>query len=428
MKTLGVVVALVAAQAGAQPKSLQEFLANADEQNVDRRLSLEQRQRSEAEFRAAWTALFPSLTASATWTHNQFEAVANFPNPATGMVNKLVIVPQDQLDAVLRLDVPLIDTTRWFRALAANTASLSATEREQLTRDLVKRQVVGAWYGYAAALAVRESARRSVGVAEAQLKLIDIRAGAGAATELEQMRAKAEVARTKQTVADVESLVATTRRTLQTVSFLEPPAEVALPNDDLHPEPPVASFEDRAGELPAVKAADRDAEAAGRLATASRLALVPIVSGQFTQRFTNATGFQNQSAVYNAGIGLQWRVDVPTFMNMQVQSQAESMAKLAAEKARLQARDQVFQDWNRLETARQKAELVIAQVAAAQRASQVAKDRYAVGVATQVDVIQAERDVFGAEVAQIQARTELATARAGLRLSAGLPLFPDEAR
>jgi outer membrane protein TolC len=45
-----------------------------------------------------------------------------------------------------------------------------------------------------------------------------------------------------------------------------------------------------------------------------------------------------------------------------------------------------------------------------------------------VDVIQAERDVFSAEVAQIQARTELATARAALRLSAGLPVFDEGAR
>lgn len=428
MRALSVVLVVAASQAVAQPKTLKEFLASADEQNVDRRISLEQRQRAEAEFRAAWTGLLPSLSASATWTHNQFEAVANFPNPATGMVSKLVIVPQDQLDAVLRVDVPLIDTGRWFRALASNTAQQSAAEREQLSRDLVKRQVVGAYYGYAAALAVRESARKSVGVAEAQLKLIDIRAGAGAATELEQMRAKAELARNRQVVADVESLVATTRRTLHTVSFLEPPSDVPLPTDDLHPEAPASTFEERIAELPTVKAADRDAEAAGKLATASRLALVPIVNGQFTQRFTNATGFQNQSAVYNAGIGLQWRLDVPTFQNMQVQASAEATAKLAAERARLTARDQVFQDWNRLEAARQKADLVQAQVAAAQRASQVAKDRYAVGVATQVDVIQAERDVFSAEVAQIQARTELATARAGLRLSAGLPLFSDEQR
>ncbi|MDP1921252.1 MAG: TolC family protein [Myxococcales bacterium] len=428
MKTAAVMMVVMASVAVAQPKTLKEFLASADEQNIDRRISLEQRQRAEAEFRAAWTSLLPSLSASATWTHNQFEAVANFPNPATGVVTKLIIAPQDQFDGVLRVDVPLIDTTRWFRALATNTAQQSAAEREQLTRDLVKRQVVGAYYGYAAALAVRESAKKSVGVAETQLKFIDVRVGAGAATELEQLRARAELARNRQVVADVESLVATSRRTLQTVSFLEPPAEVGLPVDDLHAEAAPATFEERVPELPTVKAAELDAEAAGKLATASRLALVPVVAGQFTQRFTNATGFQNQSAVYNAGIGLQWRLDVPTFQNMSVQSSAESTAKLAAERTRLQARDAIFQDWNRLEAARQKADLVVAQVTAAQRASQVAKDRYAVGAATQVDVIQAERDVFSAEVSQIQARTELATARASLRLSAGMPLFADEQR
>ncbi|MBE2251454.1 MAG: TolC family protein [Myxococcus sp.] len=428
MRTMTWVVLVAASQAVAQPKTLKDFLASADEQNLERRISLEQRQRAEAEFRAAWSGLLPSLSASATWTHNQFEAVANFPNPATGAVTKLIILPADQFDAVVRLDVPLIDTTRWFRALAADTAQTSAAEREQLTRDLVRRQVVGAYYGYAAALAVRASAKKSVGVAEAQLKFIDVRVGAGSATELEQLRARAEVARNRQTLADVESLVATTRRTLRTVSFLEPPVEVAMPTDDLHAEGTAESFEARVAELPTVKAADLDAAAADKLATASRLALVPIVSGQFTQRFTNATGFQNQSAVYNAGIGLQWRLDVPTFQNMSVQASAASTAKLAAERSRLQVRDQIFQDWNRLEAARQKAELVQAQVAAAERAAQVARDRYAVGAATQVDVIQSERDLFGAEVAQIQARTELGTARASLRLSAGLPLFPEEPR
>ena len=422
MKTLCIALVALAAPALAQPKTLKEFLAEADEQNVDRRVSLEQRQRAEAEFRAAWTGLLPTLSASATWTHNQFEAIANFPNPQTGEVSRLVIVPQDQFDGALRLDVPLIDTSRWFRALATNTAQQSAAEREQLTRDLVKRQVVGAWYGYAAALALRESAKKSIAVADAQVKLIEVRFGAGAATELEQMRAKAELARNRQVLADVESLVATTRRSLQTVSFAQPPESVELPTDDLHPEAPVTTFEERVEQLPAVKAADLDAEAAGRLATASRLALVPLVNGQFTQRFTNATGFQGQAAVYNGGIGLTWRLDVPTFQNMQVQAASEATAKLGAERARLQARDQVFQDWNRLEAARQKADLVQAQVAAAQRAAQVAKDRYAVGAATQVDVIQAERDVFSAEVSQIQARTELATARASLKLSAGLPL------
>jgi outer membrane protein TolC len=61
-------------------------------------------------------------------------------------------------------------------------------------------------------------------------------------------------------------------------------------------------------------------------------------------------------------------------------------------------------------------------IEAARRASTVAKDRYAVGATTQLEVIQVERDAFQAEVGHIQARTELASARAALRISAGREL------
>ena len=107
---------------------------------------------------------------------------------------------------------------------------------------------------------------------------------------------------------------------------------------------------------------------------------------------------------------------------MQAQSANEQAALLQGDRVRLQARDQINSDWQRLQAALIKIEAATAQVEAARRATQVARDRYAAGAATQVDVIQAERDVFGAEVSQIQARTELATARASLRISAALPL------
>ena len=414
------VVASVPAQAAG--KTLGDYLESADRQNVDRRLSFEQSERAAAEFHAAWLSLLPSLSVGASWTHNQFEAIANFPNPQTGELSRLVIIPKNQLDAAFRFELPLLDTTRWMKTGAAASSSASAEERERMMRDVVKRQVVGSWYGYAAALAVKKSAQKSVAVAEAQAKLLDIRFAAGAATELEQMRARAELARNQQVVADVDALVATTRRTLQTVSSLEPPDEVSLPKDDLHPEKPVTEFEGRLEGLAAVKAASHDADAAGKMAVAANLALLPIVTGQFTQRYTNATGFQNQEAIYAGGVGLVWRLDPAFVSNMSAVYAGAAAARLGAEKARQQSRDQIHQDWNRLEAARQKAQLVQAQVTAAARASQVAKDRYAVGAATQLEVIYAERDVFGAEVAQIQAMTELATARAALLLSAGLPL------
>lgn len=402
----------------AQAEDVKTFLDAAEQGNVDRRISIEQRNRAAAEYRQAWTSLFPSLSASAGWTHNQYPAL--FKNPLTGQ--DVVIIPTDQFDAALRFDLPLIDVQRWFRMSTAGAAQASAELRELVTRDAVRRQVLASFYGYAASLAVMESAKKSADVASEQLKLTEIRASVGTVTELDLLRARAEVARTRQLVADTVSLVATSRRTVRTLTGLEPPEALPLPVDDVTPSAPLPEMEARIEELPAVKAADKDAQAAGTIATASKLALVPSVSAQFTQRFTNATGFQGQAGTYNAGVNLTWRLDVPTFMGMQAQSANEQAALLLGERTRLQARDQVNSDWQRLQAALIKIEAAAAQVEAARRATEVAKVRYAAGVATQVDVIQAERDVFGAEVSQIQARTELATARASLRISAALPL------
>ena len=420
------IVGLALVSMSAQAETVKTFLDAADRQNVELRISIQQRNRAAAEFRQAWTALLPSLSASAGWTHNQYNA--EIPNLATGEI--LTIIPYDQLDAALRFDLPLIDTQRWFRALAAGDSEDSAGLREQVTRDLVRRQVVGSFFGYAAALAVRESARKSANVAVEQLKLMEIRAKVGTVTELDLLRAKAESARTRQVLADTESVVATSRRTLRTLSGLEPPEALPLAPDDVTAQAALAELEARVDQLPAVQAADKDAQAAGRVSTGAKLALVPSVAAQFTQRLTNAPGFQNREpkgqhdlpALFNAGINLTWRLDVPTFMGMQVQSANEQVAVLAGDRARLQARDQINADWQRLEAALIKIDAARAQVDAAQRATQVAKDRYSAGAATQVDVIQAERDVFSAEVSQIQARTELATARASLRISAALPL------
>lgn len=292
---------------------------------------------------------FSRATAGAGWTHNQFNAEIAFPvfhDPAASQgrflfsctvdsdcgADEVCNVPSgdgsgvcskrseiqkyDQLDVTFRVDLPIIDASRWARTAAAATASQSAEQRDAVTRDLVRRQVVGAYFGYAAALAVRESAKRSSGVAEAQLELTEIRARAGAVTELDLLRARAEVQRNRQVVADTEALVATTRRSLSTLTGLRPPEALALPAVDARHEGPLEELEGRVRQLPAVKAGELEAKAAGELATASRLLLVPTLYGQFTERVSNTAGFTGQYASYNLGLNLGWRFDVPTLMNM----------------------------------------------------------------------------------------------------------------
>lgn len=418
LKTVAV-VAFFATPASSNAQALAAFLDSAAQHNVDSRLAEETRLRAEAEFGQAWGALLPSLTASGGWTHNQYDAVVEFPTGLT-TTEKVTITPKDQFDTSLKVEVPIIDAAKWLKTSATSAGLDAAEARQRSTWDTVKRQVVSAYFSYLAAKAVFDSANKSLTAASSQLEVTATRTKVGVANELELARASAEVERNKQLVADAESLVATGGRTLRTLTGLTPTDLPALPNDDLHAEPPVEELEARIEGLGQVQAADRDLTNAQRTLTAANLTLVPTVNAQFTQRFTNATGFQNQSSLYNAGVNFSWRLDVPAVHALRAQRSAQASAELNAEKARNNAKDQVFSDWQRVHAAVTKVKAASAQVSAAERATSLARERYQAGVANQIDVISAERDLFSAEVSHIQARTELATARATLRLSAGL--------
>lgn len=416
IRTLWMLSLTVSSVASAQNATLQQMLEAAEKNNVDRRTSIEQHRRAEAEFTQAWLGFLPSANVSGSYNRNEFATRIN----VGGVV--VTTSPNDQFDGALRIEIPIIDAARWVRAGASAAAVDGSIEREQLTLDQVRRQVVAAWYNYVGGLALRESAKKSLAAAEAQAKLQEIRLNAGAATEIERLRANAERARSQQVVADAENIVALGRRSLRTLTFIDPGDVAPLPQDDLTPPPTLEELEARIEELPAVRAAMKDVLVNERLLLAQRLAVLPTVTANLTERAGVATAFSPRNLNFSAGIGFNWRLDAPTFQGGAVQQTGLSLAQLQAERVRLNAKDQIHADWQRQRAATTKVEAARAQVEAAQRAAGVAKDRYAVGASTQLDVIFAERDVLNAEVGQIQARTDLAAARVSVRISAGLPL------
>jgi outer membrane protein TolC len=369
--------------------------------------------------------LVPSLSASGGWTHNQYEAVVSLPN-GDGTTRTITIVPKNQLEATLRAELPLIDVAKWAQ-VAASSASLEAARlRERATRAQVHRQVVSAFYAHVAARQALESAKRSLAVAEADVEVRRSRTAAGVGTELELMRGVAEVERNQQALAAAEALVATTARTLETASGLAPSkVDAALLTVSTGEAPPeLASLEDAVASLPVVAASEADARAASRTQLAATLALVPSVSVQFTERLTNATGFQNAPAQASGGLTFNWRLDLVGVSALRAQSAAAELAWLDAERDRRAAADRLHADWHALKAALKKAQSASSQVAAARRASELSHERNQAGVATQLDVIQAERDLFAAELAQVQANAELATARVHLALSSGKAATP----
>jgi outer membrane protein len=372
----------------------------------------------------AWQALLPSATLRASYTRNQYPASSTVPaNPATGAPGRTItILPEDQLDAFAIVDVPLVDIARWSLVSASKHAE-RATERraEQTALDLDK-QIARAYFTVIAADALTKAADRSFACAVDNHELVSQRQKAGLATDLEVRRAAAEVEHARQATADARYTALVTRRSLESLSGVTPEEGAPAIVDDLAPEPRTATLESGAAETPGVTAAARDVDAARANVSAAWGALAPSVAANFTERFTNATGFAGQSQVYAASVTATWHLELGAWAGVKSLEASEAVASVRRERVERAARDLVVQAHAQVEAGIVKARAARAQVEAAGEAARLAHERYAQGRATQLEVVQADRDAFDAEVGRIQADADLAYARHLLRSAAGQPL------
>ena len=116
---------------------------------------------------------------------------------------------------------------------------------------------------------------------------------------------------------------------------------------------------------------------------------------------------------------LTWNFDVPTYANIRVQNAQMRAAEAREERDRLASRDAIHRAWSMVQTVIARCRSARKQAQVSRHAAELVRDRYSVGSTTQLDLLQAERDAFAAEINQIQTDTDLANARAQLLLAAG---------
>ncbi len=395
---------------------LQAFLDKSKTHSFEAREAVAIEQQRSAEANAALGKLTPSFSARGVYTRNQEEVAAAFGG------RQLVITPLNQLDAFLQLDVPIIDLASYHRYKAAKAMAESAVEQSGATTIDVSRSVARAYYQFLGAQALLGSASESIKAAEANLRNVDDRRAAGAATDLDHERAVASVARAQQDLADAELSAALAARSLETLSGLTPTAGGALEAGDLRGEGTLSGWLGSAAQLPQERVARKLGEAAEQNRKAASRALLPTLAGSAQERFTNATGFSGRTASYVLQLTLSWRLDYATLATSDAQSAALEVQRVRVERTRRAAEDAVFEAFKRVEAGLAKSRAARSQATAAERAAALSLDRYGAGVATQLDVTQAQRDAFLASAAKIQADADLAFARASLRLAAGIPV------
>lgn len=390
---------------------LSDFITSSNTKNFDLREAdaLHGQRTSEAD--ASRMKLLPTLSARGVYTHNQYEAVAR----AGGV--EAVISPQNQLDAFVSLDVPLIDFAAWARLSSSNALRDAANLRKTATALDAQLQVTQAYYQVLAARTVDEAARKSLEVAERNHKTIADRKAAGLSTELDLQRAVGEVERNKQRLANAAYLVLVTERQLRTLSGLAPTPGGTVEPDDFHEELPVATFL-HAAETPSIEASRLEAQAQDKAAASQWRALLPSLSANATERFTNATGFANRSAYYTLSATLSWRLDASVWAQAEAQDAASKVAAVRQERAQQSQEDRIHNAWDAVKSSVAAAKAARAEAEASKLALGFATDRYQAGTALQLDVLDASRQAFQSEVTRIQAEADLAIARRTLHLLA----------
>jgi outer membrane protein len=394
---------------------LATFIEGARANHPEARVADATIRQREAEVDQARARLLPSFAARGALTHNQFEAVVSTPGGG-----QLVIVPKNQLDAFFQLDVPVVDLTQFARYDAQKIQAELAAASGSLTRRQLEERVVRGYYLLTAASALGRTTERNLEVAEKNRQVVKERVAAGVAPELDLERANANVERAKQDVADATLSRTLAARSLETLSRVTPEPASVFPEDDLREEAPLASWLASAKEvLPELRVAELEGRLADANRKTARYAYFPSLAAQAQERITNATGFANRSASYTLSATLSFRFDLGTLAQQDVAKAAAEVTQARAENTRRNAEDAIVDAWHRIQANIAKARAARAQVKAADSAARIAQDRYSIGASTQLDVTQAQRDAFTADVARIQADLDLTQARAILRIASG---------
>ena len=404
---------------------VETFVAGARQRNPDTLEARANLSQQEAQATATLGRVLPGISAQANYRRNQYSSQIDVAAP--GQPPQVVtIVPKDQWDGSATLHVPLIDLAGFRRVSAARTSAEAFAHQLDATQLVVEGQVVQDYYQVVANVALVAASKRALDVSREGLRLAQARYQAGTAAILEVDRARADVEQQFQQLAAAELQVALGARALESSSGVTPDISTVFAlSDDLHPEPELSTFESALPGLPSVAAAAASTRAAEKQADAQRLALAPAIAGTFTENGTTVPGFATHNWFYQAALTATWTFDLTTIANIRVQDAATDAARARELRTRLAANDAIHREWNTVVAGIARSRSARAGRDAASHAADQARERYRAGTITQLDLLQAQRDAFNAEVSRIQADADLVNARAQLRLSAGRSLLGD---
>src|SRR5512140_1532029 len=417
-------------QGNGQPQrrkvSLREALQLAAKQGPDIAAARAQAAVVRAGVEQAWTAWQPDISASGTFDHTSAPASLNFGDLATGLglprpanAPTIVIVAPNSRFGTLQIAQPLLTPQGLFAPGIANAAAEAAARGADEQREQVLLAVARTYLNLQALEGLLNAAREAEQVALRREQDARAQISAGTAVELALLRAQTETANARVQIANFEGnnqslwplLEALTGERVEPLPFGAPQEIPELPATEA--EPWENSY--------AVKSAAAAVIAAERATRLDRFAWLPTVSAVARGNYNSNGGFAGTNTSYD----LILNVNLPLYDRGQRYAQLhedearlqEAQAQLASARARARA------TWDgargNLSSAQVALRQATIQAELAAKTQQQVDASYRAGVATSLDLSDADQRKFLAQSAAAQARTEVEVRKAELAVAAG---------
>jgi outer membrane protein TolC len=435
--------------------TLDEALALARTHNRDLRVARERVVEADAGVAEARAALLPTVSSQGKYTRNykevDFNAVdfvaptfdianaiaTSTSNPAEaaainaavarnqaalGSQPVVVIQKLNQLDGVVSAAVPLVAPPAYYGLSAARSSRDASAAGFHVTEASVLLTVAQAYFAAAGTDELVVARNDAVKVATETFEVARARVAAELANQVESTRAETALVRAQQDLAEAENTRGAAYRALATlIGTREPVAVQAPPTLPAEPGPAEALVGEARAHRPEIAAERATIAAAEASARAGAWRWSPVLSAFGFLRGQNYTGFSGDKYAWGVGLQLDWLMydggvrDAQRHIAEAQRREAEARLELLADTVS----DEVADAHGSLETKRKA-------VGAAQRAVELAREtlrliraQYEAGTAKQLDVLQAQDVLVGAEVALAQAHFDVALADLQLRRAAG---------
>lgn len=429
--------------------TLDEALAEAQSKNLDLKAARARLEQAEQASRKAWAGYLPTVTAGGSYTRNSDEARIVFPlgtvirdtgsptsGPAdnTGSPTTLQAVPEQVLDLTLQpfnqfgaqvsASQALIVPQLWAVIKAATQAEHLAEFSFETQRREILFAVAQAYYGAAASEAALRAQQRLLELNQAREKDTQARFDAGTVTRVAVLRAQLDRTRAEQDLLRSRNALAAAKLALSTLvqrdaNFeLAPPPEPQLPVQN--PELTEQALEQR----PDVAAARQAVELAQTNRRGVWLSYLPSLGLNGAYRWSNAAGFTGKNTSWLVALGLNWTIWDGGLReaNLKEQSARVAEAEATRESSEARTREEVARYQLELDSAlanRSKAEEA---VGLARESARLTDISFRAGVATYLEVADANTSLTSAEVGFVAER--LQAALAALRLLKAVGVFP----